>query len=301
MNPVTLLLLGVVTADKFLPIYPDSREVTLELRGALHPLFKRLSSPISEHTFANIYLFRLAHSYRVSAIEGGPGENKLLISGVDDGEGFFMLPFGLPGKDALERFLSDFRFMKSVSGEDARRLVEMGYRAEEDRDNFDYLYLREELVKLSGRKFHKKKNLVNAFLGEHSCVGRPLLASGDARRVLDEWRRTSPVPGDYGAAAEALELTEELQLCGAMYYVDDSPAAWVLGEELKPDTFVVHFEKGIEGVKGLLQFVNQSFTAILPEKYTYVNWEQDLGDEGLRHAKMSYRPSGFVKKFRVMR
>jgi len=30
-----------------------------------------------------------------------------------------------------------------------------------------------------------------------------------------------------------------------------------------------------------------------------VNREQDLGDEGLRQAKMTYRPSGFVRKYRV--
>ena len=43
------------------------------------------------------------------------------------------------------------------------------------------------------------------------------------------------------------------------------------------------------------------FARSLPESITLINREQDLGDEGLRQAKLTYRPSGFVKKFRARR
>ena len=43
--------------------------------------------------------------------------------------------------------------------------------------------------------------------------------------------------------------------------------------------------------------MNQAFAAALPRFFTYLNREQDLGNEGLRQAKMTYRPSGFVKKY----
>jgi hypothetical protein len=61
--------------------------------------------------------------------------------------------------------------------------------------------------------------------------------------------------------------------------------------------FAVHFEKALEEFKGIYQFVNQAFAASLPESYIHINREQDLGDEGLRQAKMTYRPAGFVRKF----
>ena len=35
-----------------------------------------------------------------------------------------------------------------------------------DRDNFDYVYLAQDLINLSGRKFHGKKNHLNAFKKE---------------------------------------------------------------------------------------------------------------------------------------
>ena len=40
---------------------------------------------------------------------------------------------------------------------------------EHDRDEDDYIYLREDLVKLSGRKLHQKKNHLNYFLKNY-CV-----------------------------------------------------------------------------------------------------------------------------------
>jgi hypothetical protein len=66
------------------------------------------------------------------------------------------------------------------------------------------------------------------------------------------------------------------------------------------DSFVIHFEKAVSDYKGLYQFMNQSFAAILPGKYKFINREQDLGNEGMRQAKMTYRPIGFVKKYRAM-
>ena len=143
---------------------------------------------------------------------------------------------------------------------------------------------------------------MNYFTGSYNYEARPFQEGyvGEALKVLDEWRSRQQEPGDYEAAKEALERSEELGLCGAIYFVEGSPAAYTLGEELNSSTFVIHFEKGVSGLKGILQFVVKSFAAILPDKYTQINREQDLGDTGLRKAKESYRPVGFTKKYRAI-
>jgi hypothetical protein len=63
--------------------------------------------------------------------------------------------------------------------------------------------------------------------------------------------------------------------------------------------FAIHFEKANDRYKGVYQYINQEFAKTLPNYFKLVNREQDLGDEGLRQAKMTYRPSSFVKKYRV--
>jgi hypothetical protein len=320
--------------------YPAFSALALEQRPVLHPFFQRLAEGISELTFAGIYLFRTAHRYQVSRL----GEDLFVFSGAD-GRPFVLLPFGLPERAVLDRLFEQFGQMKAVSAPQAEQLSRMGYATWEDRDSFDYLYRRDSLAALSGRRLHRKKNLVNVFLRDNVCVARPLLEeyTGDALQILEQWRQQQgslavtsaegarcgglgqkatdtgdnvaapgvqsssagidpASPGDYAAAREALENMEYLQLCGGIFYVDDEPVAYTLGEELAQGRmFVVHFEKAIlkKEYRGIYQYVNQAFAALLPDKYELINREQDLGDPGLRQAKESYRPAGFVPKYRV--
>jgi uncharacterized protein len=279
-----------------IPEYPDTAAVTLAMRPLLHPRFQTLPEGISEFTFANIYLFRVGHHYAISRLPDGG----LVILGRDGERRFFMLPFGLPDKPLLDTLMTDHSRIKCVSTTQKPLLEAMGFLVAEDRDNFDYLYLRQELAELTGRKFQKKRNLIKAFINNYNYEGRPLLEKylPDALGILEAWQQEHDSPGDYIAAKEALEKSEELQLCGGIYYADGQPAAYSLGEELACGTsFVIHFEKALNRYKGLYQFVNQAFASIISDPYTTLNREQDLGQEGLRHAKLSYRPSGFVEKF----
>lgn len=279
--------------------YPEFSLLALDQRAELHPCFQQLREGMSELTFAGVYLFRDAHQYRVSRL----GEGLYVIAG-QDAEPFFMLPFGLPGEETLDLLFERHRVMKAVSPSQAEQLSRMGYHVWEDRNNFDYLYPREKMADLSGRRLHRKKNLVNLFLRNNSCVAKPLLEeyAGDALHVLDNWRQKQEKPGDYAAAREAIERMEYLQLCGGIFYVNEEPVAYTLGEEVAQGRmFVVHFEKAILNTKlrGVYQYVNHVFASFLPEKYELINREQDLGDPGLRQAKESYRPVGFVTKYRA--
>ena len=271
------------------------------MRPVLHPKFQTLADGISEFTFANIYLFRQAHNYRISQLENG----LFVITGRDNENPFFMLPFGLPDENIIRELFNNYQVMKAVSVQQAEMLATTGYSVHEDRDNFDYLYSLESLVNLTGRKFHKKKNQLNIFVRNNECQAKPLLEEyrNDALQILEQWNNQHGGPNDFRAAREALEKMWPLQLCGGIFYIEGQPAAYCLGEELAlGESFVMHFEKAVlgEDFKGVYQYINQAFASILPEKYKTVNREQDLGDPGLRHAKMSYRPVDFVEKYKVM-
>ncbi|MDR1239232.1 MAG: phosphatidylglycerol lysyltransferase domain-containing protein [Treponema sp.] len=301
-----------------IPLYPDFAPLDLEAGGDLHPRLSLTADGVSEFTFSGLYLFRNRYRYRVAK---APGEG-FIVSGEQPTEGhpspggdsgggkkFFMTPCASPGPEILAALFETHDYWKnigdSVLAPEKENLTRLGIEIAEDRDNFDYLYLRSDLAELAGKKFHKKKNLVNAF--HKSCPNhdvRPLTAEliPQAMEVLDRWRADKGGEGDYRAAREALELFGSLKLRGSIFFVDGAPAGWCLGESIaKGKMFAIHFEKAVDGIKGIYQYMNQAFAASLPRFFTYLNREQDLGDEGLRQAKETYRPCGFVKKYRGIR
>ncbi|TVR69918.1 MAG: DUF2156 domain-containing protein [Spirochaetaceae bacterium] len=286
-----------------IPRYPDIAPIDLSMRDCLHPRLSMLPDGVSEFTFAGLYLFRRTYRYHISWLPG----DKLLVAGEKEGKSFCMLPCGFPDEDSLVRELMDrFGFVKGLGESQADtnwiRLERLGLTVQEDRDNFDYLYLKSDLAELSGRKYHKKRNHVNAFINNYQFDERPLTTANrdDALMILDHWQSRREDRSDYAAAREALVLFEQLNLSGYVVYVDGDAAAYTQGEPLmKGRSFVVHFEKAIDDYRGIYQFINKAFASILPRHYIWINREQDLGDEGLRQSKMTYRPSGFVKKYRV--
>ncbi|MDR2516594.1 MAG: phosphatidylglycerol lysyltransferase domain-containing protein [Spirochaetaceae bacterium] len=289
-----------------LPVFPDFAPMEKDFRPLLHPHLSLLPDGVSEFTFAGLYLFRAQYRYRVCTAPAPhtPSSHALIISGEKDGEAFFMTPCAAPPGEILDELFRTHVCWKnipvSVWDGAAETIARHNITVTPDRDNFDYLYRRTDLAELAGKKYHKKRNLVNSFTLAYEARRERLTGerAADALRVLDRWRAGRSGAGDYDAAAEALALAPELNLRGAVWYINGRAAAWCLGESLaRGRAFAIHFEKGIDEYKGIYQYMNQDFAASLPVWYRHINREQDLGDEGLRQAKMTYRPAGFVEKY----
>lgn len=284
-----------------IPCFPDFVPMSLELKDEMHPRLSLTPDGVSEYTFANLYLFRDRYNYQVSRVL----DKTFILSGERDGKKFFCTPCAMPGRGILEALFKTHDYWKGIPDAvlipERDHLEEWGIEITEDRDNFDYLYLRNDLAELTGKKFHKKRNLVNAFLSLYGDHEEKILTADlvpQAREVLERWHEDKGEEGDYRASVDALDLFDELPMKGMIFYINGRPAGWCLGESVaKGRIFTIHFEKGLDEYKGIYQFINQSFAASLPEYFTYINREQDLGDEGLRQAKMTYRPAGFVRKY----
>jgi hypothetical protein len=299
--------------NELIPCYPDFAPLSPGMKNILHPRLSLTANGVSEFTFSSLYLFRNRYHYRVSRNRANGG---FIIAGEQPATGhgvarpFFMTPCEAPGRDTFESLFAAHGYWKNIPEaiyESSRQQLESwGITVSEDRDNFDYLYYRSELAVLSGKKFHKKRNLIHQFVHTYSYEQKLLIPAliPQAMEVLEQWRQDKSFlqiggnGGDYAAAREALEQFDSLALRGYIYFADGKPAAYCLGESIaKGKMFAIHFEKGIDHYKGIYQFMNHAFAAALPRFFVFLNREQDLGDEGLRQAKMTYRPCGFVRKY----
>ena len=179
---------------------------------------------------------------------------------------------------------------------------------EEERGSWDYLYRVADLIELKGKRFHKKKNLLNQFDRKYDFTYLPFGAGmvEQAMAMQTDWctwrdcESSDILSSENRAIFRILKDWRQLAgLFGGALIVDGAMVAYTVAETLTPDMLLIHFEKGDTEYKGIYQAINQKFLADAAVAYTFVNREQDLNDEGLRKAKLSYHPEDFLRKFRV--
>lgn len=182
------------------------------------------------------------------------------------------------------------------------------FRVQEARGHWDYLYAVPELIELKGKRFHKKKNLLNQFKKKYNYRFVPFgTEMTDRALAMQEnwctWRdceSSESLSAENRVISKILESWDRLDgISGGAILVGDEMVAYTLAERLSENSLVVHFEKGNTDFKGIYQAINQMFLEHSGDQFKIVNREQDLDDEGLRKAKLSYNPVGFLKKFRV--
>lgn len=171
----------------------------------------------------------------------------------------------------------------------------------------DYIYTSEKMQTYAGRKLHKKRNLLKQFKENYEATAVEMNNDNlkDAKYILEQWQELSGMTKeetDYHACCEALSLYNDLCVCGGIYYIDEKPVGFILGEELTDNTYVLHFAKGgLTSYKGIYQYLYNDFANILPKRYEFINFEQDLGKMALRMAKTSYIPPDHrEKKYRMI-
>jgi uncharacterized protein len=267
---------------------------------------------ISELTFTNLFIWR--HKYHpVWRVR----EGCLLILMRPEGENpFAFFPAGTGDKaEALDYLRSELgrqferaRICRVDEGRAVRYAAPDRFTLDEDRDNSDYVYLTQDLIRLSGNRYHRKKNHLNQFLKNHEFEYLPLNAELvecflDMQESWCRMRECVEHPGllseDY-AVHEALTRFGDLDFQGGAIVMAGKVEAFSIGEVLNEDTAVIHLEKANPDIPGLYAAINQLFCRHAWAHMKYVNREQDLGVEGLRKAKESYYPHHMVRKFTLV-
>lgn len=181
-----------------------------------------------------------------------------------------------------------------------------------DRDSFDYIYDAEKMRTLSGRTLHKKKNLLNGFLREYE--GRfqyETLHCSDMEEVKEfhqKWLLERRIYDKYHSIDDEEEgICRLFENCDKIacrlggVRIDGELKAYTIGSYI-PDIqcAMIHIEKADVNYRGLYNYINRQFLICEFPEAIYVNREDDLGQENLRQAKLSYRPMRLEEKFSIL-
>lgn len=222
------------------------------------------------------------------------------------------------GKGDLERALSElseysesrgeklrFRLVSAENAERLKRISEKRFNFTEDRNCFDYVYLTEKMISLSGKKLHSKRNHLNYFFDnydyEYIKVTEPLLLAQCAEKA-QAWvgaKTKNTNSFELGAMERYFEHFFKFNQKGAVIKIDGDIVAMSFGERLNRDMALIQIELADESFRGAYQAINKLFCENEWKDCKYVNREEDMGLEGLRRAKTSYQPEFLVEKFIV--
>lgn len=303
------------------------RDITLADKPALDGFICYEGCHGADYNFANMYIWREVYK-PVFHIE-----DNLLIVAMPQ-YNVVSYPMGnFDVKETIEMLIEDahskgqtlkLRGLTDATLAEFLPLFEDRFDIIEDRDAADYVYTAEKLRCLPGRKLASKRNHINHFLrnGEWELrrLGGDALAEG--RAVTDSDGRAISTgsledakafvqlfyqeKGDPDLEDEALAMNQmfthfdELGFTGALLYQNGEAVAFTAGTRLGKCGFDVHFEKALPGVEGAYTMVNREFVnmmcQLIPE-LELINREEDLGLEGLRKAKLSYKPDILLMKY----
>jgi hypothetical protein len=286
----------------------------LEDRGLLTEFLKKNPQRLTGYTFASLAAWRPFFHYEWTFAEPGV----LLISCVlePDPRRHLLQPVGLLTPEAdktIVAWASSLSYPLRIIGVGdvflkGNPLFAKSFEVSEDRAVSNYLYAASALAQLPGRKYSKKRNLLAQASGLYrwSCEmlnsKRIEQCFAVLNSILEEER--PQVEGMLKRELAALECTlrhfDEFGQQGLLISIDSRPVAFSIYEAISPTTVAIHFERALRSYKGLYQVINcETAKVIAAQGYQFINREEDLGDPGLRDAKMSYQPIEIIPAYEL--
>lgn len=286
------------------------KDITLEDRELIQSFTLNSQRRNCDLSFANLWSWLFLYQTKFAVMDGF-----LLLRFYAGEELAYMMPIGTGDvQPIIEALIEDaaqqggkFRMLGVCVGMKADLDLAMPGRFvfTEDRDYFDYIYMRSDLATLKGKKYQSKRNHINKFKNQYPNYEYKELTPElvpECLKLEEEWCRANNCDEQVALGAErasmisALLNMEVLGLTGGVLHVNGKIAAFTYGTPINHETWDVCVEKADTEIEGSYTMINNEYANHIAEQYIYINREEDLGLEGLRKAKMSYHPVVLLEK-----
>lgn len=195
---------------------------------------------------------------------------------------------------------------------DILNLPEKEYVIVPDRTYFDYIYDAEKLRTFSGKKYHKKKNHLNAFKkqyeGRYQFKFLTKKNENDIFEFLEKWKETKKdsqehefIDSEAKGIRYLLDNEEVFDYKIGGVYIDGKLEAFTIGNYSEEEDMVyVPVEKANPDIRGLYPYICSQFLIEAFPDAGKENREDDMGLEGLRKSKLSYNPIYMIEKYTII-
>jgi len=293
------------------PVFPDTVLLSVEHREIIERALEKRQPEVSENNFTEMFMWKESRALKLSALD-----DCLILAGTSGDINFIHVPMGGEGAAfAVKKVLGYFKDKGEkcgVYGIIPGEFEKFGVDSEEFikeplRDQFDYVYLRDDLARLEGRKYDGKRNLIKKFKESNSFSFEKIIGANIEECIAfqEHWCKVRNCPDDLSLNEESTGVMEvlknysRLSCTGGALRISGKIQGITVAGRLNANTALVHIEKANANYKGIYQVINNIFVNEMLDGFEFVNREQDVGVEGLRKAKLSYYPHHMVEKHMV--
>ena len=310
-------------------------------RPAFEHALRRLAQPISDYSFANVFIWNAALKlywrrihHHVCVFANGTGDLTLMLAPLPEpdatdadlrrclDEAFEIMDAyngarGLPNRSRIE-YVSDemLERISAVTGPSAITLAATPMSG-------DYIYPVTSMIDLAGGPLKSKRKARSKFMREHPDHRVETLTDRHntaCLALLDQWHRDADAVHDGQvtedeshtmtavlrkrerlACENALVHREALGRRGMVLYDGEAMLGFTRGEALSPVQASILFEKTAPDCDGAPQFIFSEFCRLHWADYPEINVGDDWGIPTLRFTKESYRPTRRLSKYVLAR
>lgn len=291
----------------------EFKPVEIEDKKWIDPLLKEADLRVSHYNFTNLFTWANTYQYQVAQVD-----TFLVVKGIFEGTQYYFYPAGkgdpLPVLEAMVKDAADSGREFVLAALTKENIAELNnffpekFEYRESRESFDYIYLLDALATLTGKKYRAKRNHVNYFMKNYNWSFEEISPENLAEcwEMNIKWCKINKCSYDtwlmkeFCAVRRCFDYFDQLELEGGLLRVDGKVVAFTIGEKLNSDTYDTHIEKAFSDIRGAYQMINQQFAKFIKQKHPeiiYINREEDMGQPGLRKAKLSYHPVRIEEKY----
>jgi hypothetical protein len=282
------------------------KPISLSDKPIFDNYFNKTGFNNAEKNFSNLFMWRKTYEYEYAIIN-----DCLCIKGKlrDSKKPFCHFPYGGCNiKDSMSLIKEAFKkenntlIIKPVLPEMKKCLKKSleSFTLIEDRNSFDYIYKSNKLINLSGSALRNKRRGLKKFRDTYNYSYEKINSDNllEAKEFTINYIKNSNNDADEIIAMEEMfDNLFELGIKGCIIRIFGEVVGVSTGEELTKDTVLIHCERADDKFEGIYNCINQEFCEKQWSNYEFINREEDLGIEGLRQAKLTYRPDLLLFKY----